>query len=77
MKKVVWDRDVQVVEVEVMKVVVLREVEFQIEVEKMNVLIWIEKFKVEFFSKVSVEYEIKVCIYIFLFFIFLVNCLYI
>ncbi|GAA0149246.1 hypothetical protein LIER_08473 [Lithospermum erythrorhizon] len=59
-KKAAWAREAQMVEVDAIKAVALRDAELQKEVESMNALTQIEKLRAEFLSKASVEYETKV-----------------
>lgn len=61
-KKSVWAKEAQVAEVEAAKAVAMRDAELQREVERMNALTRTEKFKAEFLSKATVEYETKVLI---------------
>uniref|UniRef100_A0A5B7BD72 Flotillin-like n=1 Tax=Davidia involucrata TaxID=16924 RepID=A0A5B7BD72_DAVIN len=59
-KKAGWTPQAKMAEVESAKAVAIREAELQHEVERKNALTQKEKLKAEFFSKASVDYEIKV-----------------
>lgn len=63
-KKAGWTRLAQLAEVEASKAVDLRTAELQSEVERKNALTRTEKLKAEFLSKASVEYDIKVRIFL-------------